>query len=553
MAGLRSALSLVAVTVLFAACGGGTGDAPGAAEVSSRAEASLEKYATLRLNPDLSSLSKDDQAAVQLLIEAAEAMNDAFWIESYGDRSAAERLAGSRAWELDAIRVNYGPWDRLANDEPFIGGVAAKPAGAGFYPTDMTKREFEAAAARDPRLRDPYTLVRRDTSGALSAIAYHQAFSVAVGAAAAKMREAAALSSHAGFARYLRLRATAIETDDYRASDEAWVALFDNPIDLILGPIDPAEDRLFGYKRAHLAYVVVRSTEWTERMSRFAGRLPDLQRALPVDSRYKAKAPVGGSDLAAWDVVFQAGLANAGAKHIAQDLPSDQGIRASRGSRRLQFLNSTRAKFEQIMVPISQALIDPTQREHVTFEAFFTNQMFHEVAHGLGAPAILADGRPMATAMGAASAPLEEGKADVLGLYAVSRLVQTGELSSRALDYQVTFLAGILRSVRFGGGSARARGGMLLFNHFRDRGAILREPATGMYRVDPDAMNRAVADIAGIILQLQATGAAQAAGALLAERGLVSTELGSDLGRLVALGIPHDIRFEQANHAQTMR
>jgi len=548
MVGSQSRSCLFVGIVLATACEPAAPLASGASggtDAQTASQVSLAKYATVRLEPDLSGLSVDDRRVVGLLVEASEAMNEAFWAEAWGDRATAESLASGNAVILESLRVSFGPWDRFASNEPFVAGVTEKPAGANFYPADMTKAEFEAAATEDPGLRDPYTLVTRGNEGTLIATPYHQVFADEHARAAAKLREAATLSSDAPFANYLRLRASALETDDYRASDMAWMDLVDNPIDVIFGPVDTGEDRLFGYKTAHQAYVVIRDMEWSARLAHFADLLPSLQRGLPVHARYKSEVPGTDSDLAAYEVVFQAGFANTGAKHIALDLPNDEVVRRTRGSRRLQFENTTRAKFDEIMLPIADALISADQRGHVTFDAFFTNQMFHEVAHGLGVRDVVDGGGTVAEALGASGPPVEEGKADVLGLHVVRRLVESGELAGPTLDHQVTFLVGILRSVRFGAGSARARGGMILFNHLTTRGAILRDQATGTYRVDSTAMDSAVEELTSLILELQGNGAREAVDRFLLGRATVTAELQQDLSRLSALGIPHDIAFEQ--------
>jgi hypothetical protein len=506
----------------------------------------VDQYATVRLTSDLSHLSEGDRRVVGLLIEAVRHMDPIFWEETYGDRGDALALAGDDEAARRYIEINYGPWDRLRDNEPFVEGVGPKRAGANLYPEDMTTAEFEGAAADDAELRSLYTLVRRDDSGALTAVPYHEAFARHHAAAAERLREAAEHSSDEGFARYLRLRADALMDDEYRASDIAWMEMKDNPIDVVIGPIETYEDALLGYKAAHEGYVLVKDTEWSARLARFAALLPDLQRGLPVDEPYKAEEPGTGAELNAYDVVYYAGEANTGGKTIAINLPNDETVQLEKGTRRLQLKNAMQAKFDRIMTPIAEALVAEDQLGHVNFDAFFANTMFHEVAHGLGIKNTI-DGRgTVRSALREHASALEEEKADVVGLYMVAQLYERGELSTGSVeDNYVTFLAGLFRSVRFGAADAHGVANMVTFQFLRERGAFSRDDATGRYRVDFDAMRAAVDALGARILELQGNGDHDGAGRLLSEKGVVPADLQAELDKLDALGIPRDIVFEQ--------
>ncbi len=535
-------LALSVSSVSLAACGGGDDTGSGSPEM----RALVDQYATVRLTSDLSHLNEADRTVVRLLIEAAQAMDDAFWRQAYGDATAALALAGGDPAMRRFIEINYGPWDRLRENRPFVPGVGPKPAGANFYPAAMTDEEFQSDAERDPALRSLYTLVRRNASGVLSAVPYHVAFREQHEAAAAKLREAADVTDDAALARYLRLRATALETDEYQESELAWLDMKDNTIDVIVGPVETYEDLLYGYKAAHEGYVLVKDMEWSARLARFAALLPDLQRGLPVPDRYKRESPGTDSDLNAYDAVYYSGAANAGSKTIAKNLPNDEEVQLQKGTRRMQLKNAMRAKFDEILVPISDALIAENQRRHITFDAFFGNTMFHEVAHGLGVKNTI-DGRStVREALLEHYSPTEEGKADVVGLHMVKRLFERGELTDGTLeDHFVTFLAGIFRSVRFGAASAHGRANMVRFNFFREAGAFTRDPGTGTYRVNFDAMSRAIDDLSALILTLQGDGDYRGVDDLMREMGNVPPELQADLDRLDTLGIPRDIVFEQ--------
>ena len=536
---IHSCASL-ALLVTLAACAAPADDGAASADADPAMQALVDQYAVFRLESDLSHLSENDRQVVRLLIEAAQPMDDVFWQEAYGDKDAAFALAGGDEATRRFIEINYGPWDRLRGDGPFIDGVGDKPAGANFYPADMTTEEFEAAAAENEALRSLYTLVRRDENGALVAHPYHEAF------AEAHMAAAAELASDPGLAHYLMLRADALETDDYQPSDMAWLDMKDNPIDVVIGPIETYEDQMFGAKAAHEGFVLIKDMEWSERLARFAALLPSLQESLPVGDEYKAETPGTDSDLNAYDAVYYAGDANAGAKTIAINLPNDEEVQLAKGTRRLQLKNAMQAKFDEIMVGIAEELIAEDQRQYVVFDAFFANTMFHEVAHGLGIKNTVNGMGTVREALREHASPMEEGKADVVGLHMVTQLFERGELTENSVEHHyVTFLAGIFRSVRFGAASAHGRANMVRFNYFREQGAFSRDEATGTYRVDFDAMREAVAGLSELILTLQGDGDYDGVAQLLEEKGMVPPELQADLDRLDSAGIPRDIVFEQ--------
>jgi hypothetical protein len=506
----------------------------------------VEQYATVRLTADLSGLSEADRSVVRHLIQAVEPMDSIFWHEAYGDKDEILARGADDAWLRRYIEINYGPWDRLAGDEPFVDGVGPKPAGAEFYPADMTDAEFEAAAAADPALRSLYTLVRRGEDGELTTVPYHEAFAEHHETAALHLEAAADAATEPGLKRYLELRAEALRTDEYQPSDMAWLDMKDNAVDVVIGPIETYEDQRYGLKAAHEGYVLIKDMEWSARLQRFAALLPELQRGLPVEEPLKREVPGSDSDLNAYDAVYYAGDANAGSKTIAINLPNDEEVQLAKGTRRLQLKNAMRAKFDEIMLPIADALIAEDQRAHVTFDAFFANTMFHEVAHGLGIKNTVTGDGTVREALREHASPMEEGKADVLGLYMVTELLERGEITEGTLeDHYVTFLAGIFRSVRFGASSAHGRANMVRFDYFREHGAFSRDEATGTYRVDMARMREAVDGLSELILTLQGEGDYEGVDTLLAERGTVPPALQADLDRLAELGIPVDVVFEQ--------
>lgn len=500
---------------------------------------SLKSYATVRLETDLSHLTDNEKEMLRIFIEVSDIMDELFWYEAYGDKN--ELLSKVSGPMKNYVEINYGPWDRLDNMKPFVKGFDAKPLGANFYPLDMTVEEFEKANL--PEGKSLYTFVRRNDNGNLYTIPYHVQFRDQISKAAGLLRKAASLAEDAGLITYLELRARALETDDYFESDIAWMNMKTNRLDFVVGPIETYEDQLFGYKAAHEAYILVKDMEWSQRLEKFAKFLPELQKNLPVDARYKSEVPGTDSDLNAYDVVYYAGDCNAGGKTIAINLPNDERVQLEKGTRRLQLKNAMRAKFDKILLPISDVLIDESQRKHIKFDAFFANVMFHEVAHGLGIKNTINGKGTVREALKEQQSHLEEGKADILGLYMVNQLLAKGELEGQKEDYMVTFLAGIFRSVRFGA-SAHGSANMICFNYFQEHGAFNRT-ADGTYVVDFTKMETAMNGLSELILKLQGDGDYEGVKKLTEEKGHISPELQKDLDRLKSAGIPDDIVFEQ--------
>jgi hypothetical protein len=534
------------VLVMTTACGGGGNEGPQSegSDVPEREGTILTRYAEVSLTTDLGVLTDNERKMIPILIEACRAMDDAFWMQAYGDKEAL--LSRIDDPELRRFaEINYGPWDRLRGDEPFLPGVGPKPKGANFYPPDMTVEEFETAAAIEPALESAYTVVRRE-DGDLAAIPYYEAYREPFERAATKLEEAAEFADDPGLKRYLDLRARALRSGEYRESDMAWMDMKNNVIDVVIGPIENYEDKLFGIRTAAEGYVLVKDRVWSQRLARFAELLPDLQRGLPVPDAYKAETPGTDSDLNAYDAVFYAGDCNAGSKTIAINLPNDEQVQLEKGTRRLQLKNAMRAKYDTILVPIADRIIDPEQRRHVTFDAFFSNVMFHEVAHGLGIKNTLNGSGTVREALKDLHGSLEEGKADVLGLHMIARLHELGEWTdSDLMDNYVTYLAGIFRSVRFGASSAHGRANLFQFLFYRDAGAFTYDEATGRFRVDPERMRAANDALAEKILRLQGDGDYEGVKAFVPVGGVTDPLLRATLDSLSADDIPTDVVFRQ--------
>jgi len=503
----------------------------------------VEAFAQVPLKCNIEHLTESEKAVLNLCFDAAKIMDDLFWQEAYGDKEGFLASLPNDTYREFAL-INYGPWERLNGNAPFVAGYGEKPLGANFYPKDMTKEEFESCS--NPLKESMYSILSRDAEGKLVAIPYHEFYAEKIGQAAKLLDSAAKLAEDPGLSKYLGLRATALRTDNYYDSDAAWMEMKSNRIDFVVGPIENYEDHLYGNKAAHEAFVLIKDMEWSERLSRYMSFLPQLQKNLPVEAKYKSELPGTESDLGVYDVVFYAGDCNAGSKTIAINLPNDEKIQELKGSRRLQLRNSMQYKFNMIMEPIAALLIDPAQRNYVTFDAFFENTMFHEVAHGLGIKKTL-DGKstPQEALLETYSA-IEEGKADILGIFMLEQLAKMGELAEHdMMNNYVTFLAGIFRSVRFGAASAHGKANMVRFHYFQDKGAFVRDSVTGFYRIVPEKMSEAVAGLAQDILVIQGDGDYARASEMLLKQGIVDPLLAEDLQKIQDANVPIDIRFEQ--------
>ena len=540
------ALTALASSLLFAGC-----SEPQSPQSTNQATAPellvddsrLGIYHQVPLTADLSHLSDNQKQMLSKLIDASEIMDDLFWKQAFfGDKKAFLQQFSDE--ELKAFAaINYGPWDRLNGDAPYLSGYGEKAAGAEFYPQDMTKAEFAAAEFAD---KDGlYSVVERTENGDLTATPYSEKYQAELTKAAALLKEASELADNETFANYLKLRAEALLSDDYYASDMAWMDMKTNPIELVIGPIETYEDQLYGYRAAFESYVLIKDMAWSERLAKYAQFLPELQEGLPVDEAYKQETPGSDADLNAYDVIYYAGHSNAGSKTIAINLPNDERVQLAKGTRRLQLKNAMQAKFDHILKPISEVLIAPEQREHITFNAFFANTMFHEVAHGLGIKNTITDKGTVRAALKEHASALEEGKADILGLYMVQSLLEKGEITEGTLeDYYVTFMAGVFRSVRFGASSAHGKANMIRFNYFATMGAFDRNE-DGLYSVNMDKMSEAVSSLSELILTLQGNGDYDGVAELVADKGIIKPQLEADLARLKAASIPVDIVFKQ--------
>ncbi len=541
-------VSLALFAAFTSSCKQKSGDKNTANDTTAMSEMQkkVNEYAVVKLTTDLSKLTENEKQMIPILLEVAQIMDDIFWEQTWGNKNALlDTIKDPYAKQFAAI--NYGPWDRLDENKAFIAGIGEKPKGANFYPVDMTKEEFEKW--NDANKASQYTLVVRNEDKSLKSVWFHEAYAEKIKKAANLLLKAAQLAEDTGLKKYLTLRSKALLNDDYFASDMAWMEMKTNTLDFVVGPIENYEDELFGYKAAHEAALLVKDKEWSAKLEKFAAMLPELQKQLPCDPKYKKEVPGTDSDLNAYDILFYAGHTNSGGKTIAINLPNDEKVQLAKGSRRLQLKNAMQAKFDKILVPIAEVLIDTAQRKNVKFDAFFGNVMFHEVAHGLGIKNTITGKGNLRQALKEQYSGWEEAKADVVGLWMVAWLIDKGELTGITVeDAYVTYMAGLIRSVRFGAAEAHGKANMMCFNFFEDKKAFSRN-SDGTFKVDIEKTRQAINEWSAFILSVEGDGDYDKAVTYMKENGKVRPELQAGLDLLKSANIPKDVVFEQGKVA----
>ncbi|HAN18452.1 MAG: hypothetical protein A2X13_08920 [Bacteroidetes bacterium GWC2_33_15] len=509
----------------------------------SKIEMLLMNYADVKLTSDLSSLTENQKKMLPGLFEAAQIIDELFWMQTYGNKDDLLKSIKDEN-SLKYVMINYGPWDRLNGMEPFIDGVGKKPDGANFYPFDMTYQEFEEFG--DLEKYSSYTLLRRNEIGGLQTIAYHKAYNEKLQKIAELMQQASEFADDNELKTYLELRAKALLTDSYFDSDMAWMKMKNNNLDFIVGPTDEIDDRLFWTKSAYQSMILIKDKEWSQNLEKYALLLPYLQKNLPVEDKYITELPGNLSDIMVYDVIYCSGLWNAGSKKIAFTLPRDFLIQSQVGSRKLQFRNVMEAKFEKILKPMSEILIAPGQQKHISFDAFFENTMFYEVGSALGIKNTFNNKGAVRDALKEYYNIIEESKNDILSLFFITKLYEMGELNTGTLmDNYVTYMADIFRSVRFGISNDQGVANMIRFNYFQDAGAFTYDKKAASYTVDFDKMKNAMISLAKEILIIQGEGDYNAAKKLIEEKGFIRDELLNDLYRVQKEKIPKDVAFIQ--------
>ncbi len=532
---MKKILLTAAAAMAMVACGNKTQTSPLAEKVNSYAVVEVK-------SPLYDQLSDNDKQILKLFRQAGEIMDQLFWKQTFGDKATIEAIADENA-RTYAI-INYGPWDRLDSNKPFIEGYDAKPLGCQYYPTDITKEEFEAF--QDPDKNSLYTVLRRNEDGSLKCVWYRDEYKEELDKVCALLEEAANLTTNEGMRTYLNERIKAFRTDDYFASDMAWMDMKDCNMDLVIGPIENYDDKLNEAKASYECFILLKDETRSANLAKYVQLLPKLQTMLPCAPEYKTFVPGTSSDLNVYDAIFYAGDCNSGSKTIAINLPNDDRVQLAKGARRLQLYNSMMAKFNKILKPIGEVLVVEEQQKYMSADAFFWNVTFHEVAHGLGVKETINGKGPVDAAMGTQKTSWEEAKADILGLFMVCNLVDMGEITDITKEEALaTFITGIVRSVRFGFASSHGKANMMCYNYMYEQGAFSRN-AEGKYVIDFDKARAAVDSWANLIIKTQATGDFEFAQKYSAEHANISAELEADIAKVNGAGIPRDIRFDFA-------
>jgi hypothetical protein len=515
-------------------------------------DAKIRRFAPTEISADVSKLSEGDRSALTKIIEAAKLLDPLFLRQVWsGNEALRKKLASDVSPEgkakLRYFRINAGPWSRLDNKEPFIDGVPReKPKNANYYPDDMTKEEFESwvktlPEAEQRRATGFFSVIRRGDDKKLTLRPYSEEYREFLEPAAKLLLEAADLTTNATLKNFLVKRADALKSDDYYASDVAWMEL-DSPIELTFGPYETYEDELFGYKAGFEAYVALRDEAESEKLKKFGGWLQELENNLPFDPKYRNPKLGAAAPIRVVDLVFSSGDGNHDVQTAAYNLPNDERVVKEKGAKRVMLKNTQEAKFNQTLVPISKVVLEGPQQSEVDFNSFFTHVLAHELMHGLGPHNINFGGKASTVRQQLKDlySAIEEAKADITGLWALQYLMDKGLVDKKMeRAMYTTFLASAFRSVRFGVTEAHGRGVALQFNYLMDEGAFKVNDANGAFSVDPAKIKDAVRKLTGELLTIEAEGSYEKAKAMLDKYALIRPEMRRALDKLT--NVPVDI------------
>jgi len=500
------------------------------------------------LAADVSHLSVGDREALKHLVEAARAVDEIFrlqaWVGNPGFARRVEALKGDGAEAAkDYYRIMYGPWDRLAHHEPFLGD-RPHPKGAGYYPEDMTAVEFEEWLEAHPADREAFTslftVIRRD-GDSLIAVPYSEAYREYLEIAARQLEAAAAATDNESLRRFLELRAEAFFTNDYYESDKAWMDL-DSDVEVVIGPYETYEDSLFGYKAAFESFVCVAQPEDSARLEVFKSQLPFLERNLPIPDEHKNFDRGSESPIRVVDELFAAGDTRAGVQTIAFNLPNDERVREEKGSKKVLLKNIMRAKYDAVLGPIAARVLPEDEVDRIAFEAFYQFTLHHELSHGIGPGQITVDGRDTEVRLELKDlySAFEEAKADVLGIYDIHALVESGVMSPEILDsLPWTYTAGMFRTTRFGVAEAHGLGMVLQANYLLEKGAV-ELTGDGRFRPVPDRFEATFRDLARELLMIQALGDYEGALDMVERYGSVHPAMAAAIEDLADLPVDVD-------------
>ncbi|HWE49492.1 MAG TPA: hypothetical protein VG273_06880 [Bryobacteraceae bacterium] len=499
------------------------------------------RFAPVAMPVDISKLSAEDRKALPSLIEAARILNRIFLQQMWSGNLALEQKLRADQSAAGKVRFDYfwlnkGPWSELDNHAAFLAGVPDKrPAGANFYPENMTKQEFEAwSKALSPEAREQaegfFTVIRRDAAGKLHMVPYSEEYKKDLEACAQDLRAAAKATTNPTLKRCLETRAAAFLSNDYYASDIAWMDL-DAPLDITIGPYETYNDEIFGYKASFEAYVNVRDDAETAKLNFFGQHMQEVENSLPIDAKFRNPKIGALSPIRVVNQVFASGDADHGVKTAAYNLPNDERVVHEKGSKRVMLRNVQELKFRTTLEPISKTVLTPAALASLNFDSFFTHILAHEMSHGIGPHQITVGGRattPRQELKDLYSA-IEEAKADVLGLYMLQHFYDHGYLKNDEQRLYTTFLASSFRTLRFGLNEAHGKGMALQFNYLTDKGAFVNKD--GEWQVDSAKIKGGVRDLAHDLLMIEANGDYAGAKKMLDTLGVLRPQVSATLKR----------------------
>lgn len=511
----------------------------------------IAKLAPVEISVDPSLLNENDKAVLAKLVEAARLMDEIFLRQVYS-RNVAIREALQQGSNPDYptlltyFTINFGPFDRLNHDEPFINLKHKKPGGANFYPEDMTREEFEAWIQAHPEDEEAFTsnftIIRRE-GDRLVAIPYSRAYREFLEPAARLLKEAAALAQNPSLKKYLNSRAEAFLSNDYFQSDMDWMDLKDHKIEVVIGPYEVYEDALLGYKASFEAFITIVDPEESAKLRKVNQYLQDMELHLPIPDKYKNLHRGSASPIVVVQEVFTGGDTKAGIQTTAFNLPNDERVREAKGSKKVMLKNVAHAKYDKCWIPIVNIVLDPKDLQRVSFDAYFNHVLMHEMSHGLGPGTITVNGRKTTVnkELKETYSTIEECKADILGVYNLAYMVEKGvfpkEMKAQAYS---SYLGGIFRSVRFGINEAHGGANAIAFNYLMEKGGFEYNPQTRKFRVNDAKIEGAIRDLAHDLLMIQATGDYEGAKRFIQKYRYLSPEMQDALNRLK--DVPVDIR-----------
>ena len=559
MGRISMAVTAASLVLALAGCRAQAAEAP--AQTGDRATADLQqktaRFAVTDLSADLSALPANEREALAHMVRAAQVM-DALFLEQVwsGNETTFHALVRDESplgrVRVHAFLVNKGPWSRLDHNEAFVPGAPEKPAAANFYPAGATKAEVEKwiaglSAAEQERATGFFTTIRRGPDGKLMAVPYSTEYQGELALAAQHLRAAAAATRQPTLKAFLESRAAAFVSNDYYDSDVKWMEL-DATIEPTIGPYEVYDDEWFNYKAAFEAFITVKDQTESDKLKKFAGSLQEIENHLPIDAKYRNQRLGALAPIAVVNTVFSAGDGNRGVQTAAFNLPNDERVIREKGSKRVMLKNNQQAKFAKVLTPISKIALAATDQGSISFEAFFTHILMHELMHGLGPHDIIVGGRTTTVRQELKDtySAIEEAKADISGLFALQFLIDKGQLDkSLEKTMYTTFLASAFRSLRFGVNEAHGRGQAIQLNFLLDQGGF-KVNADGTFAVDTAKIRDGVTALTKEIMTLQAEGSYAKAKQMIDTLGVIRPQTKALLDRLTAVPVDIEPRFVTA-------